>query len=232
MLQVFHAQVPCQALHFSVWKWLLPKGLSQAKSDLAALKETAMAKAQGVRQKVQGLLDKEDMDGALAAWGKDVETVVLSSSQLPVGCWKNFKVGVAGPGEDWAPSIAVWQVRWFSARYVWANPQDRLQNLERLIRAAEGSATRVRGICGLLLRARLVLKVVSCGSCSGKDSLFLSPSLTFTGLRRSGCGYKSGFRLWCEKIPILGGESWRTSGGALPCRLIRDRQMPHWQNWR
>ena len=234
-----------------VMKWLTPKGLTGAKPDLAKLRVHVEARVAQVRAEIYQLMEQDNVDGALARWSEEVETAgVLSSSELPESQWKQFRgrctqlvpvrVRVSPPrlksgrSGDFQPGMYEPTLRIRQ----WTKQVRRLQDLERLIKAADAPGSRVRGVqLSELWRAICVAP-----GFQGGFQVFLQKEGFFVFASFPNTHWVKEVRLWLQDsvqsviranaqsgrrlfVAALD-ESWRLAGGSLPCKLIKDPQLP------
>ena len=193
---------------------------------------------------LDGLLKAGSMDEALQQWAQHFETMVLESSEVPRSkrCASyapvRVRVGPArlrtGRSGDFRPGLYQSNLKIRQ----WTKQVRRLQNLERLMHAAQNNGARVTGRS----LEQLWRAVVGAPGFSGGFLQFLVSQVFFVPAGFPPDGWVREVRTWLQEQVqcmvrkaaadgrrlFIGAleQSWTSSGGALPCRLIRDQQMP------
>ena len=233
-----------------VWKWKMPRKLAEVEPDLQVLRFEAEEGAAALRTEIQRLVNAGDMDGALTKWAQSFETMVLKASKVPQMKWGPYqgrcfslspvkvRVGPArlrtGRAGDFRPGLYQSNLK---VRQ-WTRQIRRLQNLERLMKAVTRENNRVSGRS----LEQLWRAIVGAQGFSGGFLRFLVAQSFFVPSGFPADGWVREIRVWLQEQVqdmvrkaakdsrrlFIGAleESWQNSGGALPCRLIRDQQMP------
>ena len=233
-----------------VWKWKMPRKLVEVEPDLQVLRMEAEEGAMALRGEIQSLVNAGNMDGALREWAQSFEMMVLKASGVPQGRWGSYqgrcsslspvkvRVGPArlrvGRAGDFRPGLYQSNLK---VRQ-WTKQVRRMQNLERLMKAVTRQNNRVSG-SGL---ERLWRAIVGAQGFPGGFLSFLVAQSFFVPSAFPAEGWVREIRVWLQdqvqsivrqaakdgRRLFIGAleDSWQNKGGALPCRLIRDQQMP------
>ena len=239
-----------------VWKWPMPRRLTDAVPDIGSLGRIANDRAESLKAELDGLLEAGELDEALQRWARHLEMNVLESSGVPSSKWRSFqgrcasykpvriKVGPArlraGRSGDFRPGLYQSSLKIRQ----WTKQVRRLQSLERLMRAAQTDGTRVTGRS----LEQLWRAIVGASGFPGGFRSFLISQVFFVPDGFPPEGWVREVRTWLQEQVqgmvrkaaadgrrlFVGAleESWTKSGGALPCRLIRDHQVPRLEELR